>query len=717
MTVQSATSTATPGAVRAVERASLSLSGSWQFAVDADNVGEKQGWVDPTFDATSWQTVEVPHTWGVMPAYSTYDGVAWYRRVVAVPASARDAHLRLRFDAVFYLAKVWLNGQYLGEHEGGYTPFEFDVTGIARPGQDNTIAVRVDNSRASNRIPANLSLSWSYDWWNYGGIVRDVSLELTSRAYIARQKIVAVPHLTGWNEADTAQVAVTVTLSNTSDQAIEGSLAADVFREGSSQSALAAPAETHIRVPPRASLDVELTAQINAPALWHFDDPNLYRWSATFATNNGLVLDHAEDTFGVRLIELKDARFTLNGEPLRLVGLTRHADSPGNGLAETVTAMTADYDDLKRLNVVFSRPVHYPQADTILDYCDRNGILLIPEVPAWQLGAFQMGLPKMQDLAKQQLTEMIAEDFNHPSVWAWSVGNEIDSTSPQGHDYVRQMMETAKAADATRPVSFASNRLYSNPQDDAASLADFVLMNQYFGTWGGKKGQLSDALDAIHAAWPDKVVIISEFGFEPGWNRFGGPPTASLSPDNFYFIPDDVSRTGEAADLQRQMVIRDQMAIYRTKPFIAGAIFWTYQDYRSATEFSMGVVDANRNRRGSWQVLRGEYSPALLDGVKITRGSGDQRLAQVKLHARGPVDIEMPAYTLRGYTLHWEVKSPDGAQTFSEGTITLPQLAPGETWSGSIYWPEPGQDSVLTITVIRPTGFAVLEQTFEVAKP
>jgi beta-glucuronidase len=111
---------------------------------------------------------------------------------------------------------------------------------------------------------------------------------------------------------------------------------------------------------------------------------------------------------------LKDARFYLNGEPVRLVGLTRHADSPEHGLAETVTVMTADYTDLKRLNMVFSRPVHYPQADAILDFCDRNGILLIPEVPSWQLSGFQMGLSTMEDLAKQQLTEMINEDFNHP---------------------------------------------------------------------------------------------------------------------------------------------------------------------------------------------------------------------------------------------------------------------------------------------------------------
>ncbi len=706
------TSTPTPEPIKAVERAAIPLSGEWRFAVDRDSSGEAEGWADPGFDASKWEIVEVPHTWSVMPDYANYEGVAWYQRTFGVPDAVRDAHLRLHFEAVFYLAKVWLNGEYLGEHQGGYTPFEFDVTGIARPGEENTLAVQVDNLRAANRIPADLSETWSYDWWNYGGIVRDVSLEVTSRAYIARQQIIAVPNLTRWNEADAARITTTITLRNMSDQTVEGMLIADVFKGENDRSALAAPAQTRFLMPPHESVDVEVQARLDHPALWHFDDSNLYRWSATLVASDGMMLDAAEDTFGIRLIELKDARFYLNGEPVRLVGLTRHADSLEHGLAETVTVMTADYTDLKRLNMVFSRPVHYPQAETILDYCDRNGILLIPEVPSWQLGAFQMGLSTMEDLAKQQLAEMIHEDFNHPSVWAWSIGNEIDSTSREGHTYVRHMLEATKALDPTRPVSFASNRLYTNPEYDAASLADFVMMNQYFGTWGGPKGDLSEALDAIHEAWPDKVVIISEFGFEPRWNSLWGPDTSSMSLDDYYFIPDGASPTGEEADLQRQQVIREQMAIYRSKPFVAGAIFWTYQDYRTPTDFIMGVVDADRNPRGSWDVLRAEYSPVIIDSVDISPAS-----AAISLHARGPVQLEMPVYTLRGYSLRWTVKPHNSAETFAEGAIDLPNLAPGEHWLGEITWEAFSEDAVLMISMVRHTGFEILHQTFEVNVP
>lgn len=402
--------------LQAVYANSLSLSGEWHFAVDPDEVGENKGWAAPDFGDSGWAVVTVPHAWGVMEEHADYDGVAWYRRTFALPAKAQDAHLRLHFGAVFYLARVWLNGQYLGAHEGGYTPFEFDVSGMAKPGAENVIAVQVDNKRALDRIPASPSKDWTYDWWNYGGIVRDVSLEMTSRAFIARQMVGATPNLVGVDEADTATIITTVTVSNMSAETLEGTLTADVLDDATGLSVLESILTDPVRVSPGESAGVQLTATVSKPRLWHFDHPHLYRWSASLLGADGTLLHGDEVTFGIRLIELKKARFYLNGEPMRLVGLNRHADSPWYGLAETVTMMAADYDDLKTLNMVFSRPVHYPQHQFILDYCDRNGILLIPEVPAWQLNKDQLGDEQMRELEEQQLREMIVANFNHPSV-------------------------------------------------------------------------------------------------------------------------------------------------------------------------------------------------------------------------------------------------------------------------------------------------------------
>lgn len=702
----------TPYPILAIPSASIPLFEEWCFSIDKAQVGEQQGWSNPNFDDSSWAIVSVPHTWNVMPEYSDYEGLAWYRRTFTGPPASRNAHLRLRFEAVFYLARVWLNGQYLGQHEGGYTPFEFDVTSIIKPGKENVIAVQVDNIRTTNRIPVVIRPDWSFDWWNYGGITRDVTLEITSRAYIARQQIVSAPHLTGMDKADSATVTAAITVNNTSGSALDGMIQAELLDGATGQSVPTSPVSTPVHVSANQSAEVQMTVKLTSPKLWHFDHPSLYRWSASLLDANEQVLHTNEVTIGIRSVELKDGYFYLNGEPVRLVGVTRHADYPGQGSAETVAAMAADYDDLKTLNEVLSRPVHYPQHKFILDYADQYGILLIPEVPAWQLTQEQMYSEQMRELEKQQLSEMIAEDFNHPSVWAWSIGNEIESNTGSGLEFVKEMIAYVKILDPTRPVGFASNRLGSQPWFDATASSDFVLMNQYFGTWVGPKQGLGPALDLIQKTWPGKTIIISEYGFEPHWNKIWGPPTSSLNAEEYYFVSDDTPSNSEDADIVRRQLISEQLDIFRSKPFVAGAIFWTYQDYRTRSNFVMGLVDFNRNRRNSWKLIREEYAPVLIESLSLSTVIDSKRTATVALHTRGPVDVDMPAYTLRAYSLHWAVTSPDGKTKFSEGEIPLPTLAPASQWSGDIKLIAPDEEYIITVSIIRPTGYSVIERSY-----
>ena len=698
--------------IAVMKQTSVPLSGEWSFSIDKDQVGEGQGWFNLAFDSSSWTTVSVPHTWNVMPEYSDYEGFGWYRRAFVTPAQAQNAHIRLRFEAVFYLARVWLNGQYLGQHEGGYTPFEFDISSMVRPGEENLLAVQVDSLRATNRIPVVIRPDWSFDWWNYGGITRDVSLEFTSQAYIERQQIVSVPHLIGMDEADSAKITVSVLVRNTSDRLFDGVIRADLRDQATGQLVLASPASVRVKIPAHGSSEVEMEVTLTSPKLWHFDHPNLYRWSASLVDIDGNVFHTHEVTIGIRSVALKDGYYYLNGEPVRLVGVTRHADSPGQGAAETVTAMAADYDDLKTLNEVFSRPVHYPQHSFILDYADRKGILLIPEVPAWQLTQEQMLSQQMRDLEKQQLREMIMEDFNHPSVWAWSIGNEIESETSAGVEFVREMIAYVKSLDPTRPVGFASNRLGSRPWFDATKESDFVLMNQYFGTWVGPKQGLGPALDLIHKTWPEKTVIISEYGFEPHWNDLWGPPTSSLNADDYFFIPEGTSSDSEAADIVRRQLITEQLEVFRSKPFVAGAVFWTYQDYRTRSNFIMGLVDYNRNRRGSWELLRQEYAPVSIESFDLNPTTDGNRIATVSLATRGPIDVDMPVYTLRGYSLHWRVTSPDRTRTFSEGDIPLPAIVPASQWTGAMEFPAPADEYIVMVSIMRPTGFSVMDRSY-----
>jgi beta-glucuronidase len=282
-----------------------------------------------------------------------------------------------------------------------------------------------------------------------------------------------------------------------------------------------------------------------------------------------------------------------------------------------------------------------------------------------------------------------------------------------GHDFVQEMIAYVKSLDPTRPVGFASDKLGYQPQADATALSDFVMMNEYFGTWHGTKLDLGPALDRIHQTWPDKTVIISEFGFAPHWNASFGPATASLDPVKYYFIPDDVASDSDEADVVRRQVINDQMPVLRSKPFVAGAIFWSYRDYRTPTNFKTGLVNAERVKRGSWDLLRDQYAPALIDSVTFSSVMGGKRIATVALHTRGPVDVDMPAYTLRGYTLHWSLTSTDGSTIFSEGDMSMPVLAPGSQWSSEITLTLPEEQYIFMVSIIRPTGFSVTEHSYD----
>jgi transcriptional regulator with XRE-family HTH domain len=169
----------------------------------------------------------------------------------------------------------------------------------------------------------------------------------------------------------------------------------------------------------------------------------------------------------------------------------------------------------------------------------------------------------------------------------------------------------------------------------------------------------------------------------------------------------------EAADIVRQQLITEPMAIYRSKPFVAGAIFWTYQDYRTRSNFIMSLVDSQRNQRGSWEVLRDEYSPAFIDTLTLPTSSDGQRVATVSLHTRGPMDIDMPIYTLREYTLHWEVTLIDKKTMIFQGDVSLPNLAPTTQWTGEIKFPIPSQEYIVELSIIRSTGSSVIERSFD----
>ncbi|MGH9448640.1 MAG: glycoside hydrolase family 2 TIM barrel-domain containing protein, partial [Terriglobia bacterium] len=336
---------------------------------------------------------------------------------------------------------------------------------------------------------------------------------------------------------------------------------------------------------------VTVRLRLDAVKLWSFDNPNLYRMDATLMGSNGNALDSLSDNFGVRTIEIRNRRLYLNGQAVRLTGIDRHEDSPWEGLAETEGTILHDYDDLKNLQVTLTRPVHYPQNPEIYDFCDRHGILLIPEIPLWHFSASQFADPKVIALAKQMMREVIEQDGNHPSIFAWSVCNESATNTPEGVAYFRTMYRFIKSLDPDRYVTYADDLLplIKNPRQNAASYADFVMWNEYYGSGHGPESVLPGLIEKVGGDYPQKMVIISE--------------TAPWMP---------LTQNPKQAEQFRNASIGKQLALFGKYPWIAGALYWCYQPYRShafvrRTQLTVpvpergfggfGFVDQNRQRQ------------------------------------------------------------------------------------------------------------------------
>lgn len=666
---------------------SIDLSGPWRFRVDAEGSGFGNGWARAVPDGA--EVVDVPHTWGRRGPHQEHEGLAWYWRTLP-PAAGHRTELRL--GAVFYRARVFLNGHLAGEHEGGHTAWTVDLTPHLKGG-DDLVAVEVDNRPGMATIPGWGQKGWGwYDWWHDGGIVRAPLLVVHGASSIRRQRTRA--RLATGNGTVTSRVVV------------------------ESYTGVPAPLRLEARVMPPAGgppitstvsvpLDGPGQAEVNVrvavpdPERWHVDRPRVYRLALDLRDAAGRLLDSREESIGFRTVEIRERALYLNGERVRLSGMTRHQDSPWEGLAETRGTIRHDWDDLKNLQTTLTRPVHYPQAPEVFDYADREGVLLVPEIPMWQFSEEQMKDPKVIALAKALLQEMIEEHGHHPSVFAWSVCNESATATPGGVAYVRAMKEWIRSLDPDRFVTYADDGL-SRPHDpgkSAARDADFIMMNQYFGSWHGAAEELRAGLERVGRGFPDKMVLISEFGYA---GLFEGDSAA--------------------ADRKRVQIIEEQLAEFGRHPWIGGAIFWCYQDYRSHRNLwpeetegfvEMGVVDENRQRRPSYDVWRKANAPARVELRWTQEGSSRPRGFRATVTRRRPDEI--PSYELRGYRLAWRAIDRD-RKVIGSGESALPDIGAPAVVEGT--WTAPATpEIVLEAWLKRPTGFTAAQAALRWFEP
>ena len=591
-----------------------SLDGKWDFTTESDPALRETG---------KWDSITVPGNWDTLPQYSTFVGHGWYRTTFHVPPDWKGRHLRLCFGAVYSEAHVFLNGTEIGSHNGGYTPFEFDVTDAVLFGAANQLVVDADNTYRRGA------------WWHWGGISRNVNLVANNDIRLVWQHIDAVPDLA----AGTAKISVRFRIANTGASDSRVRLASRIL------ATTIDPATATVPVPARSEAEANLSFDVPRQdvRLWDFDHPNLYKLETTLSEGETVV--HGKtDTFGIRLVEVKPDGLWLNGDKVRLTGFNRVSDSNEYGNTEPDVLVHGDVDLMKSAGANMARLMHFPQAPNLLDYLDEKGMLIFEEIPVW--GGGDPNVKTNNPLTRQWLREMIERDYNHPCIIGWSPGNEIE-----GHyAYVGSMFDyIRRELDSTRLLSYASNTAARGNSygrsNDPATLSDMIMINSY--------GNFDNVVTRLHEVWPEKPVFFSEWGY----HQIGSKPSAT--------IPQLEKGIAETAS---------------GHPFVIGFSIWTFNDYRSGFKDTpasgnreWGLVDIERRPKAAYEQVRQAYSP--VHALTVADG-------KIRIEPRSPDEI--PSYALRGYHLKWETTSTNGAPSQS-GEIPVPDLKPGDPpWETSL---------------------------------
>ncbi len=662
----------------------FSLDGFWQFTNDSSDTGISNTWFDPGHERSSWRTVRVPHTWQVEPGMEDYAGIAWYARTFQTDLTWKNKEIILEFGAIYRDATIWLNGKQLMEHNGsGWTPFTIPLTGSLNPKGVNTLVVRVDNRFSKNALP----YLDSFDWPTDGGITRRVQLHIMPKTHITRVLIDAKPQ----NDFSNASIAVTMHIATPKSKGKNVYAEAAVFDPAGR---LVAQLSTPIESLNDGTLGARLKGNIQKPMLWHFDSPQLYRLRCRLMDRK-TILHQQEAEFGIRSVEVKDGFYFLNGEPMRLMGVEWMPGSdPRYGMAEDPRVAREILTDMKRLNCVLTR-FHWQQDDPVFEFCDREGMLVQEEIPAWGGKTMQGKLNEIQELHTR---EMILPHYNHPSIYAWGLCNEIGGQSKEAHAFIRNGIELARALDPNRLLTYASNSLQKTPERDASALVDFIEWNDYWESWyGGTVANLETNLELIAKAYPKKSVVVSEYGL------------CECNPKN------------PSGDRRRIEILKTHTDCYRKSPNVAGAIFFNYNDYRthigdkgqgSFKQRVHGVVDILNRPKPSWEALRRESSPIKTLTVTAPKDKDKVTRSTVTILTRA-LENDLPAYTLRNYLLVWTAYNALG-QPLGTGKKALPDLPPGSNHPIEIDWPTFPSLERIEVEIFRPTGYSVLDTEWRV---
>lgn len=576
-----------------------SLNGEWHYAVDQYDTCLRQRWfrevyfdgdgnslpIDYSFD--QWPLMKLPCSWNVFaPEYSIYDGsMVFTRKFSYKPSGTGEGGIArervfLKIGAVNYIGRVFLNGNYIGMHRGGSTPFYFEITDFLKA--ENRILIAADSTRRPEQVPTE-----NTDWFNYGGIYRDIELIRVPAVFIKQFRISLVP-------GQFTDVGESCSRTDKTSKNYKGVIKIKLSEKSDSKvvvkiEELGVSLEVDVKAG-EGQLEFELGTGL---ALWTPEMPKLYEVEAVLLDGGQNILDKVSDEVGFRDIQVRGREILLNGEPVFLRGISCHEESVQNGKALTDEERIQNLQLAKELGCNFMRVAHYPHHENMAKLADRMGMLLWEEIPVYW--AIQFERQKTYKDAENQLAELINRDWNRASVIIWSVGNENADTDER-LAFMSRLAEFAHKEDETRLVSAAC--LVDGERniiaDRLADYLDVIGINEYCGWYTPDFSKLPELMENSN---PSKPVIITEFG-------------ADALPEHHGTVSDKGTEECQAD------VYEKQIATLRRIDYVKGMTPWILYDFRCPRRTSVlqkyynrkGLLSADKNyRKMAFRILQKFY--------------------------------------------------------------------------------------------------------------
>ncbi|GMV92834.1 MAG: beta-galactosidase [Candidatus Hydrogenedentota bacterium] len=591
-------------------RLTMDLNGVWKFypafkevevsheflqeglahAPSYDDTAEDRhfGWMEPDFDDAAWWDIPVPASWNAhFDDLWSYEGQAWYRKRIAIPAEWQSKAVAFQSDGSNYRTVLYVNGAKAGVHEGGYTQFTIPIHEYLRYGEDNGIAVAVDNESKLERVPME-----RHDWWNHGGLYRPVRLLATNPE---RFDDVIVT-------TDALSAPPSITVQATVSASFKGYAVARVLDAGGAEVASQ-------RFDASSNSTAEAALSIPDARLWYPESPYLYtlHLGLVDADSNACV-DTWQSAVGIRTISIDGVKLLLNGKPYLIKGVNRYENYPDTGMTTTGQSLEQDIALIKGLGANAVR-CHYPYANATYDALDRAGMLAVCEVPLYQWGRIGHS-EKNLEAAKAQLTEMVRTLRNHPSVMMWSVSNE-NRIHPRekGEEYARisemvaagnlALVELAHQLDPSRPIIEPSNEW---PRDIVLEETDLNSVNVYMGISAPHvknlpelPGGIREKLATLRETHPGKPLLVTEFG---SWALYGLKT---------HYFP---------GEIYQAELLRTEWETFMKEPDFVGGFVWCFADSDVHRHYSRiyemrcayGLFDLHRRPKEAASVMRGLWT-------------------------------------------------------------------------------------------------------------